>query len=409
MKELNYKKSIRAVLHKIYPESQITKAALLLINNMLMQLAVKIIKASNNLSNLVNQKLISITDMTTAVKIVIGGETAKYAIKEGIRAVSTYKDSRDFKRKVAKEKYAGLKFKISTSFSLIQKNINKGFSVYEDAVIFLTAVLEYISLELFYLSENSAKDNRRVQIMPRDIFFAVRNDDELNEIFKGYILGTGVHDKLLTGGASNQKVLRDSILGITKPGLQRLMRRAGVKNISGILYEESRSILQRFVEKIVQYSIVIAKHRKHTTLMYEDGVEALNSLNISVYNAKGYPGTMAPCKGSQNISKLFSDKVIDKKRKQKPKTNLLRIIEKYQKTTCTLLPHASVDRLIREIGQDYDKTVTRYEINYMWLIHAIAEDYMVKLYQNALLVALRCNRLTLMPGDIQLVRKIQNS
>ena len=109
------------------------------------------------------------------------------------------------------------------------------------------------------------------------------------------------------------------------------------------------------------------------------------------------------------ISKLFSDKVFDKKSKHKPKTNLLRIIKKYQKTTCTLLPHASIVRLIREIGQDYDETITRYEINYTWLVHAITEDYMVKLYQNALLIALRCDRLTLMPGDIQLVRTIQNS
>ena len=236
MKELNYKKGIHAVLRQIYPESQITKAALLLINNMLMQLAVKIIKASNRLSNLVNQKLLSITDITAAVKIVVGGEIAKYAINEGTRAVLRYKNSRDVKRKMAKEKYARLQFKVSTTYSLMQKNINKGYSVYEDAVVFFTGVLDNICADLLQLSYNSAKDNRRVQIIPRDIFLAVRNDDELNAIFKGYILGTGVvlniHDKLLTGGASNQKVLRDSILGITKPGLQRLMRRAGVKYIS---------------------------------------------------------------------------------------------------------------------------------------------------------------------------------
>lgn len=411
MKELNYKIGIRKVLSQLHPDAQITKAALLLVNNMLIHLTVKLIKASNNISNLAKKKLLSIADITAAVKIVLGDELANYSIAEGNKAVLKYKNSRNVKKNFAKEKYAGLQFKISATYALVQKNINKGSSVFEDAVVFLTAAIEQIAAELLDLSGNVVTGNKRIQMTPRDVFLAVRNDDELNKIFRGFMLGTGVVpniDHKLKGGAPNRKIAKDNILGITKPGLQRLMRKAGVKYISGLIYEESRSILMRFIEKIVHNSIIIAERKSHTTIMYEDGIEALNLLNISVYSAKGYPGTMAPCKGSHKISKLFPNQTNDTTRRHRPKTNLLRIIQKYQKTSCTLLPHVSVERLIREIGQEYSKTITRYEINYMWLIHATIEDYMVKLYQNAMLLALHCDRLTLMPKDIHLARKIQD-
>ena len=42
------------------------------------------------------------------------------------------------------------------------------------------------------------------------------------------------------GGAKrHHKVLRDNIQGITKPAIQRLTRRGGVKRISGLIYEET--------------------------------------------------------------------------------------------------------------------------------------------------------------------------
>jgi hypothetical protein len=42
-------------------------------------------------------------------------------------------------------------------------------------------------------------------------------------------------------------VLRDNIQGITKPAIRRLARRGGVKRISGLIYEEIRSVLKTFL------------------------------------------------------------------------------------------------------------------------------------------------------------------
>ncbi|TGJ82325.1 hypothetical protein E0Z10_g6441 [Xylaria hypoxylon] len=65
-------------------------------------------------------------------------------------------------------------------------------------------------------------------------------------------LGKGLGGKGLGGKGGikrHRKILRDNILGITKPAIRRLARRGGVKRISASIYEEARSVMkQRLTE-----------------------------------------------------------------------------------------------------------------------------------------------------------------
>ena len=54
------------------------------------------------------------------------------------------------------------------------------------------------------------------------------------------------------GVKRHRKVLRDNIQGITKPAIRRLARRGGVKRISGLIYEETRSVLKVFLENVIR-------------------------------------------------------------------------------------------------------------------------------------------------------------
>nr|HMP30642.1 hypothetical protein [Saprospiraceae bacterium] len=45
------------------------------------------------------------------------------------------------------------------------------------------------------------------------------------------------------GAVRHRKILRDNIAGITKPAIVRILRRAGIKRINGLVYEEVRGIL----------------------------------------------------------------------------------------------------------------------------------------------------------------------
>ena len=58
----------------------------------------------------------------------------------------------------------------------------------------------------------------------------------------------------------HRKVLREEIKGITKPAIRRLARRGGVKRISGLVYEETRSVLKEFLEKIIHDAVTYTEY-----------------------------------------------------------------------------------------------------------------------------------------------------
>ena len=47
-----------------------------------------------------------------------------------------------------------------------------------------------------------------------------------------------------------KKANKSNIQGITKPAIRRLARRGGVKRISGLMYEETRSVMKSFLENL---------------------------------------------------------------------------------------------------------------------------------------------------------------
>jgi len=86
------------------------------------------------------------------------------------------------------------------------------------------------------------------------------------------------------GGAKrHRKILRDNIQGITKPAIRRLARRGGVKRISGLVYEETRSVIKVFLEKILRDTVTYTEHAKRTTVIAMDVVYALKRAGRTLY------------------------------------------------------------------------------------------------------------------------------
>ena len=81
----------------------------------------------------------------------------------------------------------------------------------------------------------------------------------------------------------HRKVLRDSIYGVTKPAIRRLARRGGVKRISGLIYEETRGVLIKFLENIIRDAVVYTTHAKRRTVSVADIVYALKRQGKTVY------------------------------------------------------------------------------------------------------------------------------
>ena len=102
-------------------------------------------------------------------------------------------------------------------------------------------------------------------------------------------LGRGRGGKGLgKGGAKrHRKVLRDNIQGITKPAIRRLARRGGVKRISGLIYEETRSVLKVFLENVIRDAVTYTEHARRKTVTAMDVVYALKRQGRTLYGFGG--------------------------------------------------------------------------------------------------------------------------
>ena len=85
------------------------------------------------------------------------------------------------------------------------------------------------------------------------------------------------------GAKAHRKLLRDNISGITKPAIRRIARRAGVKRISGLIYEETRGVLKHFLENLISDIVCYTEHAKRKTVTVNDVVYALKRSGQVLY------------------------------------------------------------------------------------------------------------------------------
>ncbi|KAL0477013.1 histone 4 [Acrasis kona] len=80
-----------------------------------------------------------------------------------------------------------------------------------------------------------------------------------------------------------RKVLRGNLEGFTKPAIKRLARRGGVKRISGLMYEETRTVLRQFLENVVKDAVTYTEHARRKTVSAFDVVHALKRQGRTLY------------------------------------------------------------------------------------------------------------------------------
>ena len=99
---------------------------------------------------------------------------------------------------------------------------------------------------------------------------------------------------------------------------------------------------------------------------------------------------------------------VDMKRPHRfrPGTVALREIRRYQKSTELLIRKLPFQRLVREIAQEF-KTDLRFQASAIAALQEASEAYVVNLFEDGNLCAIHAKRVTLMPKDIQLARRIR--
>ena len=89
-----------------------------------------------------------------------------------------------------------------------------------------------------------------------------------------------------------------------------------------------------------------------------------------------------------------------------PGTVALRDIRRYQKGTEMLLRKLPFQRLVRELAQ-VEKEGIRFQASAVLAMQEATESYMINLFADTCMCAIHGGRVTIMPRDIQLARRLR--
>ncbi|XP_022645453.1 histone H3.v1-like [Varroa destructor] len=238
------------------------------------------------------------------------------------------------------------------------------------AVMALQEASEAYLVGLFEDTNLCAIHAKRVTIMPKDIQLARRIRGERAWPFFG---DTRRHICVV------EKLLGGSVLGDSFGSLRH--------GVFGQLTREQQTITSREVQTAVRQSKMA---RTKQTARKSTGGKAPRKQLATKAARKSAPATGG----------------VKKPHRYRPGTVALREIRRYQKSTELLIRKLPFQRLVREIAQDF-KTDLRFQSSAVMALQEASEAYLVGLFEDTNLCAIHAKRVTIMPKDIQLARRIR--
>ena len=133
-------------------------------------------------------------------------------------------------------------------------------------------------------------------------------------------------------------------------------------------------------------------------------------LNLFVFflaraaNADGFSLSLSPF---SSLNAEHTGPLIPQKRRYKPGTLAIREIRKYQKSTDLLIRKLPFARLVREICNEFTDQPMRWTAEALLALQESSEDFLVHLFEDCNLCAIHAKRVTIMPKDMQLARRIR--
>ena len=97
---------------------------------------------------------------------------------------------------------------------------------------------------------------------------------------------------------------------------------------------------------------------------------------------------------------------IKKPHRYRPGTVAIREIRKYQKTTDLLIKKLPFQKVVREIAQDFNSNL-RFQSSAVMALQEATESYIVGLFEDTNLCAIHARRVTIMPKDMKLAKRLR--
>lgn len=210
---------------------------------------------------------------------------------------------------------------------------------------------------------------------------------------------------------------------ITKPALQRCLKRAGVKRISEPVFEIMRDIIYDFSSEIIKNIVIFVLAAKRKTAQIDDLRASLEMMKIYLaaglnVNSKNTSaslhscnsiGKSGPVKKSKPLSLsggTTSEGIVKKPHRFRPGTRAIRSIDYHQKNSdCLAIPKANFVRLIRGLSSKYMKEI-RFSEGVIDLLQLVVENHIINICKKAYECTLFAHRDTINSRDFDLVSKI---
>lgn len=216
----------------------------------------------------------------------------------------------------------------------------------------------------------------------------------------------------------------DPIKGLTRPAIQRILRRAGVKRVGGEVYVYIRKMVSIFLEDILYDAIIFTEHEKRKTIQIKDLEAALSSkgielgaginenakktLSLQSCNSRGKSGTKSSHTTPNPNPNHISGGGVKKPHRFKPGTVATRQIKFQQKNSdCLAFPLLNFNRIVRAITSEINNDI-RFSKGVSPLLQLVTEDHFIKFCEKSYKCALHAKRETLMEIDLMLVDQLEN-
>jgi histone H3/H4 len=182
----------------------------------------------------------------------------------------------------------------------------------------------------------------------------------------------------------------DNINGITNHAIKGLSQKAGIKILSGLMYEEIRGTLLADLRNVIRSAVVFTDHAKRTRVQTDDVKRALDLIGRSPYH--------------RNCTQVQRRRTVTYCPKKAPTR-----CHQGQTGTgqCMNFPKESFRRLIREVGRDF-KTDLQYSSEALDMIQTDMEYHLLGILNLARLMAIHGGRQLVRPADIQLAHVARN-
>lgn len=119
------------------------------------------------------------------------------------------------------------------------------------------------------------------------------------------------------------------------------------------------------------------------------------------------PSSSSSSSSSRNLVAIARGATVTNRRRYRPGEKALKEIRFYQRNTDLLIRRLPFARLVKEVQTYFFRRPYRWQAQAILALQEAAEGHIVALFEDAYLCTIHAKRVTLMPKDLQLARRIR--